>query len=97
MTHLYQKVTGEVLTCAMVSLFVIESLIALGALGCLASADRRKHMTTDSLFVLLLALFVFVPLVALFFLHRWKKILDLLYQPSRCLERRESCIMRAYL
>lgn len=60
-----------VLTCAMESLFAIESLIALGTLGCLARADWRKYMTIHSLFVLLLALFVFLSLLSFLFLHRW--------------------------
>lgn len=55
----------------MESLLVVESLIALGALGCLAEADWCEYMTVNHLLVLLLAILLFIPFLSFLFLHRW--------------------------
>lgn len=53
----------------MEALFVVESLIALEALGGLARADGGEKVTIDGLLVLLLGIFLLFLLLSVLFLH----------------------------
>lgn len=69
-----EKRTGrkerQVLTRAVESLFAVESLIALGALGCLGRADMCEQMTVNSLLALF-DILLFLLLLSVLFLHKW--------------------------
>lgn len=77
------KKERERLTWAVEALFVVESLIALRALGGLAWADGCEEVTINRLLVLFLGIFFLFLLLSVLFLHRLKQHAEIKHMTYR--------------